>query len=418
MKRKGGNMATYNITLDEEKARELFLSSYTDGAMKDLLTQVLNQILDARATELCGAELYEHSDERRDYRNGYRDRSLVTRFGKIELAVPRLRGQSVLGEGLIESYSRSEQALMAGIAEMVINGVSTRKIDTVSQVLFGTTISKSQVSRVCKMLDPVVEEFRQRALCEWYPFLVVDAMYLKVREDGKVIPKALYLAIAINKNGRREIIGIALNNRESKESYREFFKNLKARGLKRVDLVVSDSHEGLVEALKEEFTGTPWQRCQTHFSRNMLDKCPKKIWGEVKELLTSIYTARNITEARRQRDEALTLLEKEAPKAAELLDNAFDDITAVFTLPLKYRKQLRTSNIIERFNEEIRRRERPIRIFPNDDSVIRILGTVAMEIHERWALQRTHFNMDEYLEQCLTILQGVSKAEGDERRAA
>jgi len=411
-------MATYNITLDEEMARELFLSSYSEGAMKELLTQVLNQILDARATDLCGAELYEQSDERVDYRNGYRDRSFMTRFGKIELAVPRLRGQSVLSEGLIECYSRSEQALMVGIAEMVINGVSTRKVDAVAQALFGTSISKSQVSRVLKILDPIIEEFRQRPLGEWYPFLIVDAMYLKVRENGRVVSKALYMAIAINKTGKREIIGITLNNRESKEGYREFFKGLKARGLERIDLAVSDSHEGLVEALKEEFVGSSWQRCQTHFSKNMRDKCPKEKWDEAKEMLTSIYTARNIAEARRQKDETLSFLAKVAPKAAELLDDAFDDITAVFSLPLKYRKKLRTSNMIERLNEEIRRRERPIRVFPSDSSVIRILGTVAMEKHEKWQMMRLDFPMDEYLEQRLAAMQGAEKIKESERRAA
>jgi len=411
-------MATYNITLDEEKTRELFLSSYTEGVMKELLTQILNQILDARATDLCGAEVYEQTDGRKDYRNGYRDRSLITRFGKIELAVPRLRGQSVLGEGLIENYSRSEQALMVGIAEMVINGVSTRKVDTVALALFGTSISRSQVSRVCKLLDPVVEEFKNRPLDEWYPFLIVDAMYIKVKENGKSISKALYLAIAINKKGKREIIGISLNRQESKESYKEFFKGLKARGLKRIDLAVSDSHEGLVAALKEEFTGSSWQRCQTHFSKNMRDKCSKEIWSEAKEVLTSIYTARNIAEARRQRDELLAFLEKREPKAAELLDSAFDDITAVLVLPLRYRKQLRTSNMIERLNEEIRRRERPIRTFPSDDSVIRILGAVAMEIQERWQAQRLDFNMEEYLSQHLVSVQGGSNAEKEERKVA
>ena len=153
-------MANYNITLDDDMARELFLSSYTDDVLKGLLTQVFNQILEARAQDLCGAKLYEQTDERLDYRNGYRDRSLLTRFGKIELCVPRLRGQSVLGEGIIENYTRSEQAFMVGIAEMVINGVSTRKVDAIGLVLFGTSISKSQVSRVCKRLDPQVEEFR------------------------------------------------------------------------------------------------------------------------------------------------------------------------------------------------------------------------------------------------------------------
>jgi len=243
-------------------------------------------------------------------------------------------------------------------------------------------------------------------------------MYIKVWDGDKPVSKALYIAIAINPDGKREVVGIAVYDRESKASYKEFLKGLKARGLARIDLAVSDSHEGLVEALREEFLGSSWQRCQTHFSKNMRDKCPKSIWAEVKELLGAIYNARNSSEARRQKDELLAYLLDKAPKAAELLDNAFDDISAVFALPLKYRKSLRTSNPIERFNEEIRRREHPIRIFPSDDSVLRILGSVAMEIHDKWSAGRLVFSMDEYFDKQLKTAAVTASTDQKERRVA
>ena len=389
-------MAQYKFILDEEMVKALFLSDGVDEGLKALLAAVLDQLLAARAEEMCGAALYEQSEDRVDYRNGYRDRSLVTRIGKIEIQMPRLRGQSLLTGGLFETYRRSEQALMAGIAEMVVKGVSTRKINDIAQTLFGTSISKSQVSRICEQLAPVVEEFRSRPLDEWIPFVIVDAMYLKVREDDRVVSKALYIAMGINMQGKREILGFMLADTESKEQYLEFFRSLKKRGLSRVDFVVSDAHAGLVDAVKEVFVGASWQRCQTHFSRNMKDATPKKVWPEVKAMLQEIYTAKDIKTARARKDEAMEFLIRNAPKAADLLDDAFDDIIAVLSLPMAYRTKLRTSNSIERLNEEVRRRERPIRIFPSEDSVMRILGTVLMEEHEKWAAGKRCFDMIEY----------------------
>jgi len=389
-------MAQYNITLTEELVKELFLSTGTENGLKNVLAAVLNQLLDTRASEMCGASYYEQSEDRVDYRNGYRDRSLTTRIGKIEIQMPRLRGQSLLTGGLLETYRRSEQALMAGIAEMVVKGVSTRKINDIAQTLFGTTISKSQVSRICAMLDPVVEEFRSRPLDEWIPFVIVDAMYLKVREEERVVSKALYIAIGINTQGKREILGFMLSDTESKEQYVEFFRSMKKRGLSRVDLVVSDAHAGLTEAVREVFIGASWQRCQTHFSRNMKDATPKKAWPEVHVMLQEIYMAKDIKAARARKDEAMGFLLQNAPKAAGLLDDAFDDITSVLSFPLAYRTKLRTSNIIERLNEEVRRREKVIRIFPSEGSVMRILGTLLLDEHERWAAGKRCFDMMEY----------------------
>jgi len=389
-------MTQYNITLSEEKVRELFLSG-CDGVMRDLVEQVLNQLLISRAEDKCNAKPYEQTEERTDYRNGVRERGFVTRFGKLELEVPRLRTQSVV-DGLFDKYKRSEQAIIAGIAEMVVKGVSTRKVNAVAEALFGSGISKSQASRMCEVLDPVVAEFRSRPLEKWYPFGVVDAIYLKVRDNGRVVSKALYVAIGVKANGRREVLGFMMSAKETKAAYVEFFKSLKARGLERFDLVTSDNHDGLREAIKQEFLGASWQRCQTHFTRNMLDKTPKKLWQEVKALLYDIYTAPTIEKARERADEAVQWLSEHAPKAAELLDESFDDITAVFALPEKYRKKMRTSNGIERVNEELRRRDRAVRIYPSDDSVMRILGTVLLEQSEAWGTDRLYLDMGEYIE--------------------
>ena len=387
-------MTQYNISLSEEMVRELFLSG-SEGVMKDLVEQVLNQLLISKAEDKCKAKPYEQTEERVDYRNGFRERTLTTRIGKLVLEIPRLRTQSVM-DGMFERYQRSEQAIIAGIAEMVVKGVSTRKVNAVAEQLFGSGVSKSQVSRMCKVLDPVVAEFRSRPLSKWYPFGVVDAIYLKVREEGKVVSKALYIVLGVNVEGKREVIGFSMAKTETKAMYVELFKSLKDRGLERFDLITSDDHNGLREAIKQEFLGTSWQRCQTHFSRNMLGNVPKKMWSEVRVMLHDIYYAPDIEKARERASETIQYLSQKAPKAAQLLEESFDDITAVFSLPLKYRKKMRTSNGIERLNEEIRRRDRVIRTYPGDESVMRIIGTVLLEQSEAWAVGRVYFDMDEY----------------------
>lgn len=388
-------MKQYNISLTEETVRGLFLEG-TQGALREIMEQLLNQLLAARAEEKCGAKPYEQTEGRIDYRNGSRSRSFTTRLGKIVLTVPRLRGQSV-ADGLFGNYRRSEQAIIATVAEMVVKGVSTRDVSDVANALFGEGISKSQASRMCAVLDPAVDAFRSRHLDEYYPFLIVDAIYLKVREAGRVVSNALYVALGINTEGRREVLGFALSGSETKEGYKCFFSSLRDRGLRRVDLVVSDDHDGLREAVKEQFVGASWQRCQTHFAKNVLDKAPKRMWGEVKPMLHDIYCALDAAEARKRMRAAVTRLEDEAPKAATLLEGAFDDITAVFSLPERYRTRLRTSNAIERVNGEIRRRDRALRIYPSEGSVMRIIGTLLLELDDDWQAERVYLDMREYL---------------------
>lgn len=388
-------MAQFNITITEELLHGLFLSNGRDEAFSKLLEEIFNQVLLAQSSEQLRAEPYERTEERTAYRNGYRNRELTTRVGTITLRVPRHRNGQFSTE-LFARYQRSEQALVLAMMEMVINGVSTRKVEQITEELCGKKFSKSTVSALCKNLDPMVEAFRTRPLHCHYPFLMVDAIYVKVRENGRIQSRGLLIAIAVNEEGHREIIGFQLANSESESSWGEFFSSLKDRGLKDVRLVTSDDHKGLVNAVRKHFQGASWQRCQTHFSRNILDHTPKALQTEIKEELRQLYEAVDLESARKIRDHIIQTYEVKAPKATALLDEAFDDITAVLALPLKYRKRLRTTNGVERLNEEIRRRERVIRIFPNAASVIRLMGALLIEQHEKWQTGRKYLDMQLY----------------------
>jgi putative transposase len=281
-------MAQYNITITEELLHGLFLSNGKDKAFSRLLEEIFNQVLLAQSSEQLGAQPYERTEDRKAYRNGYRDRSMTTRVGTLTLRVPRHRNGQFSTE-LFSRYQRSEQALVLAMMEMVVNGVSTRKVELITEELCGKKFSKSTVSELCKSLDPVVEAFKTRPLEDHYPFVQVDAIYLKVRENGRVESKGLLIAIGINEEGYREIIGFNLANSETEDSWGTFFNSLKERGLKDVRLVTSDNHKGLVNAVKKHFQGASWQRCQTHFSRNIIDHTPKALQPEVKEEKASYY---------------------------------------------------------------------------------------------------------------------------------
>ncbi|QRN84667.1 IS256 family transposase [Clostridia bacterium] len=388
-------MAQYNITLTEELLHGLFVSDGKDEAFSNLLEEIFNQVLVAQSNDQIGAAPYERTDERKAYRNGYRDRQLTTRVGTLTLHVPRHRNGDFSTE-LFERYQRSEQALLLAMMQMVVSGVSSRKVEDITYELCGRKFSKSMVSKLCEKLDPIVKNFQNRPLEKHYPFLVVDALYLKVREDNRVRSKGLLVAVAVNQEGYREIIGFRVADTESETSWREFFSSLKDRGLKDVHLVTSDSHRGLVNAIRKHFQGATWQRCQTHFSRNVLDLTPKSLQPELKEHLRRLYEAVDLESATKVRDEIIDKYETKASRAMNLLDEAFADVTAVLSVPLKYRKRLRTSNGIERLNQEIRRRERVIRIFPNEASVIRLIGALLMEQDEKWQTGRKYFEMDLY----------------------
>ena len=293
-------------------------------------------------------------------------------------------------------YQRSEQALVLAMMEMVINGVSTRKITLITEELCGAQFSKSTVSELCKNLDPLVESWNHRPLTETYPFVVVDAMVTKVREDGRVRSRGLLLAFGINMQGYRELLGFWVGDSESEASWSEFFLSLKQRGLRGVELIVSDQHTGLVKAIRTHYQGTTWQRCQTHFTRNILDATPKALKEELHARLRPIFTAPDLQTARLLFSKTIEIYQDKLPKAMKTLESGFDDATAVLMLPEKYHKRLRTTNAMERLIEEVRRRERVIRIFPNRESLTRLLGALLIEFDEKWASGRRYLDMTEF----------------------
>jgi len=377
---------------------QLFLSNNKDSGIAALMESVLNQILQAQATEQLQAEPYERTVERKGYRNGSYPHQLTTRVGTITLRVPRFRNGQFSTE-MFGRYQRSEQALVLALMEMVVNGVSTRKISQITEELCGTEFSKSTVSDLCQKLDPLVKAWNSRDLRDMpYPFVLVDALVLKIREEGRVRSRSAMIAIGINTEGYREVLGLMLGDSESEASWSEFFLWLKNRNLRGVDLIVSDDHKGLVKAVRQNFQGVSWQRCQTHFMRNILDAAPKSVEKELYPHLRAILDAPDIDTARLLLNQTLEAFEKKAPRAMQVLEEGFDDATAVLSLPEKYRRRLRTTNGVERLNEEIRRRERVIRIFPNRESAIRLIGSLLMEIDDKWAAGKKYLDMDEYLQ--------------------
>lgn len=400
-------MAQLNFTLDYDFFIGLFSES-KDEAFGKLMEAILNQVLKAESTEQLGAENYERSGERNDYRNGTRTRSLTTRIGKIELQVPRHRNKP-FKTMLFENYQRNEQALIATMMEMVVQGVSTRNVQKVTEELCGESFSKSTVSEICKELDIPVKQFKERLLPERYPFVIADAIYLKVREDHRVRSKALYVAVGINNTGHKEIIGFEVYDSEKRNTWKEFFEGLKSRGLRDVDFVISDAHLGLVEAIKESFPGSSWQRCQAHFTRNIIDKCPKKYGSGLASELRDMFNASTLEEARRLKNSIIEEYQDVAEESMEILDTGFEDAIVIMNLPSKYRIALRTSNIIERENREIRRREKVIGIFPNVESIIRLIGAVLYDDHNDWSSQQRLFDMTEYYEKQSSILMKLHK---------
>lgn len=300
---------------------------------------------------------------------------------------------------MFSRYQRSEQAFILALMEMVVNGVSTRKVTEITEELCGTRISKSLVSELCKRLDPMLTAWNNRPLDEQeYPFVIVDAIVIRIREDNRVRHRSVLIAVGIGETGQREVLGIRIGDSESEDSWSDFFAWLKERGLSGVDLVVSDQHGGLVKAIRKHFQGASWQRCQTHFMRNILDVTPSSCRDEVKARKRAILDSPDMETARSLLAKTIDAFEKKGPRAMKIPETGFEDALAVLALPEKYRKQLRTTNGLERLNEEIRRRERVIRIFPNRESALRLIGAVLLEIDNKWAEGRRYLDMTDYLE--------------------
>ncbi len=282
------------------------------------------------------------------------------------------------------------------MAEMVVEGVSTRKVSSVMELLCGKSYSKSTVSEACKELDKQVKEFRERELDGSYPFLVVDATYFKVRENGRVISKAFMVAFAVNTEGHREIIGFNIYANESMETWNDFLKSLKARGLRDVKMIISDAHEGIIDAISRQFTDVPWQRCQFHFTRKIIDKAPKKYQAGLATELSEMFTADTIKKARELRDAIIEEYRDVAEEAIKCLDDGFENAMTVMLLPKYLRKYLRTSNHIERLNRELKRRSKVIGVFPNESSLMRLMGSVLIERNEDYSTKKRVFSNETY----------------------
>ena len=385
-------MAQLNITLNQEEIQALLLDDRGE-AFKKILQTSLNKILQVESAEQLKAAPYERSEERTDCRNGSRDRDLNTRVGRITLHVPRHR--NVPFKTLVfDNYSRSEAALVAGMAEMVVNGVSTRKVSKVMETLCGTSFSKSAVSDVCKDLETAVKEFQTRPLEGDYPFLTVDATYFKVRENSRIISKAFMIAYGTNAEGHREILGFGVYANESSATWTDFLLSLKKQGLTGLLMITSDAHEGILNAIGKVFPTVPWQRCQFHFSRNITDKAPKKYQTGLRAELQELFNCKTIAEARKVRDRIIEDYRDVAESAVVCLDEGFESSMTVMLLPAWLRRFYRTSNQIERLNKEMKRRSKVIGVFPNEDSVLRLMGSMLMERHDAMLAGRAIFSKD------------------------
>jgi len=350
--------------------------------LRESLRWVVQQLMEAEVSELVGAGLGERApEERLTHRNGYRARSWSTRAGELELAIPKIRRGSYF-PSFLEPRKRSEQALVAVVQEAYVAGVSTRKVDQVVESL-GIRISKSEVSRICQGLDEQVEAFRNRPLEGRYPYLWLDAKVEKVRDGGRVVPKALVLAYAVHESGYREVIGLDVGESETEAFWRSFLRGLVKRGLHGVQLVVSDAHAGLKAAIAQVLD-CPWQRCTVHFLRETLGHVRKDQQGMVAALLRPIFNADDREGSRELVADALERLEKPLPKVAALLEEAEEDLLAFYSFPLMHWPKLRSTNPLERVNREIGRRTDVVGIFPNDKALIRLAASVVIEQNDEW----------------------------------
>jgi transposase-like protein len=341
--------------------------------------------MERERTEYINAEDYERTDNRVTSRNGYYDRAYLTRVGNLELKVPRTR-DGKFSPSIFEKYQRNEKALLASMLEMYVSGVSTRKVTNIIEELCGKSVSKSFVSSLTKELDEMVEAWRNSSLegtC--YPYLMVDVLFIKVRENHRVVSKSCHVAIGITEGGTREIIGFLIQDTESEESWSNFFDHLKSRDLKGLKMVISDAHKGLVNAIKASFPGISWQRCQVHFLRNILSSVPKKDSKIFREQVKAIFRLTNIDAARTVKNLLIESFEGQIryEKACRILDEGFEDAFQYSVNGIAH-PRLRSTNLLERLNAEIRRREKVIRIFPNVDSATRLIGAVLIDQQDKW----------------------------------
>jgi len=356
--------------------------------LKSLAERVLEQLMEFEVTNRIGADKHERAEGRATYRNGYRERPLHTRLGTLELRVPKLR-QGTYFPAFLEPRRLTEQALTAVIQEAWIGGMSTRKVDDLVQALGMTGMSKSQVSALCRDIDERVDSFLNRPLEGEWPYLWLDATYLKVRPCGRVVSIAAIIACGVNQDGRREILGLGLGESEAQVFWVEFLRSLRQRGLSGVQLVISDAHEGLKAAIAQVFSAS-WQRCRVHFMRNLLATVPKAHQAMVGTLVRQVFVQPDVASAQEAWRRVADELRTRFPKAAALMDQAEADVLAHLHFPLAHRVKRHSTNTLERLNKEVKRRANVVGIFPNAASIRRLIGAVLMEQNEEWQLQHRY----------------------------
>lgn len=393
------------MTRDSLPFLELLDHAGGDDFLKSLAERVLEQLMEFEVTNRIGADKHERAEGRATYRNGYRERPLHTRLGTLGLRVPKLR-QGTYFPAFLEPRRLTEQALTAVIQEAWIGGVSTRKVDDLVQALGMTGISKSQVSALCRDIDERVDSFLNRPLEGEWPYLWLDATYLKVRQCGRVVSIAAIIACGVNQDGRREILGLGLGESEAQVFWVEFLRSLRQRGLSGVQLVISDAHEGLKAAIAQVFSAS-WQRCRVHFMRNLLATVPKAHQAMVGTLVRQVFVQPDVASAQEAWRRVADELRTRFPKAAALMDQAEADVLAHLHFPLAHRVKLHSTNTLERLNKEVKRRANVVGIFPNVASIRRLIGAVLMEQNEEWQLQHR------YLPQHTMLDTGSGSAEKD-----
>ena len=358
--------------------------------LRQMVQNFTQAVIELEAEAQIGAGRHERTASRTAQRNGYRERGLATRVGELDLRIPKLRTGSFF-PSLLEPRRRVEKALVAVVQEAYVEGVSTRKVDDLLIALGLTGIDKSAVSRACKALDEVIEPFRNRALTGPYAYLWLDALYLKVRQNHRIVSKALVIAIGVRDTGEREVLGWALGASEEQAFWQEFLRSLVGRGLTGVQLVISDAHEGLKAAIAQTLAGASWQRCRVHFMRNLLAHIPQGDKSLVAATVRTIFAQPSLAAAAAQVDQVAHMLDQHWPKAAALLRSAESDILAYMSFPREHWTRIYSTNPLERLNREVKRRTDVVQVFPNDAAALRLAGAILLEISDEWAADERRY---------------------------
>jgi transposase-like protein len=408
------------VTLTDHDLSDL-LAALKAGEMTDKirtsLEWVLQQLIEAEATAFIGAERHERTDTRTAQRNGHRQKLLSTPAGDVELGIPKLR-QGSFFPSLLERRRRIDRALYAVVMEAYVHGVSTRKVDDLVKALgVASGISKSEVSRICAELDRDLAEFRSRPLDHVeFPYVFCDATYVKGRVRGRVVSRAVVVAFGVTATGDREVLGVDVGDSEDGAFWTAFLRGMRARGLGGVQLVISDHHLGLKNAIASVFVGASWQRCRVHFMRNVLSKVPKASGEMVAAAVRTVFAQPDATHVRRQLDEVVRMLQPKFPDVASMLTDATEDLLAFTTFPQAHWRKIWSTNPLERLNGEIKRRTNVVGIFPNDAAVARLVTAVVVEFHDEWAIAERRYLSEESMAK-LADPPATAAVDGDEQLA-